>query len=33
MNIDYLNNRKNELKLTNAKLAELSGVPMSALRM
>ena len=31
MNIDYLNNRKNELKLTNAKLAELSGVPMSTL--
>ena len=31
MRLDYMNKRKKELKLTNAKLSELSGVPMGTL--
>jgi len=31
MRLDYMNKRKKELKLTNQKLSELSGVPMGTL--
>lgn len=31
MRIEYINKRKKELKLTNAKLSEISGVPMGTL--